>query len=133
MTIIGGTISCVATWFLRDKAIIRLAHYQKAYPTSLLTKVIQKAEAFLTSSKHINSYTEKIEAYAKKPHGKIVFTLIVVFLVQSSVPDVIVIRLLRNKVSLTFFTITAALGKAVVYVPFIFLGTTALALVKHRL
>ncbi|MEI7477363.1 MAG: hypothetical protein WCJ81_02295 [bacterium] len=131
ISVAGSTLSCMVTWFIWDEVIKKTDRYQEKYPNSIWSKIIIKIKHFLSSQTGINKYTEKIERYAKSPHGKIIFILIVIFLVQSSIPDIIAIKLLRKKVSFLFFSITAAIGKVIVYVPFIFLGMTALAYIKQ--
>lgn len=123
VSIVVGTVSCVITRWAWKPITAKINEYKhKRNHEDWLSKIERTIASYLDKQNAVNSYWKKIEAYAEKPHGKVMFALIIIFLLQSSVPDVIAIKFLHKRVSFWFFSWTAFLGKAVVYLPFIFLG-----------
>jgi len=72
---------------------------------------------------------ENIKKYYESPRGEAVTFLLTIVGFMPILPDIVVVRLLHNKIKFKPFVIALTIGKIITYVPFIFAGKGILKLI----
>lgn len=133
VTVIASTLSCIVTWLAWIPITASLQKFKNEKSNTFIGKIERKISNYLSTTTWINKYTKRIESYANKKHGKIMFGFIVIFLLQSAVPDIIAIKMLQKRVSFWYFIVTAFLWKIILYIPIIFIWMSAISFIKLKL
>ncbi|MBP6911389.1 hypothetical protein KBC03_07505 [Patescibacteria group bacterium] len=134
ISVILSTISCMVTRLLWVHLHEKVGAYQeKKQRNDFFSRAERKIEAWFAKRETMNAYAQKLQRYTEKRKGKVVLFIVVVFLFQSALPDVLGIKFLHKKMSFGMFTLSAFLGKLIVYLPVIFIGKTALELIRTKL
>ena len=134
MATVVSSGSCILTRLLWTYVHGKITEHQEKHKhKDRFSRMEKRIKNYFDKKESLGKYSEKIKNYTERAHGKFALGLVIIFLLQSAVPDVIAIRFLHKKIPFRYFSVTAIIGKAIVYVPFVFIGQSLISLLKAKL
>lgn len=96
------------------------------YIDNYMSILLQKIKILIKQKNNKNTFWQKIRIFYKKIENKLENThniyivfLLTVILIQSALPDVIIVRIVRKKFNMFWFIFTFAIGKILTYLPIV--------------
>jgi len=95
-----------------------------------ISRIERKIAKYLENKKKISKFNNKIKNYLETKNNKLVLFLLTIVAIDSAIPDIIAIGIVRKKLPFRMFIIAVVIGKSTVYLPVILLGEGILILIK---
>ena len=130
ITIVSASGSSILIRVLQKDLIGRFATYRKN-SSGPLARISNSITQRFTQQKQLSKLNTKLKQHLERDHGQFILFGITILAIQSAIPDLIIIRMLHKKLHFGYFLLAVILGKAIVYLPVIYIGKGILHLL-HR-
>lgn len=132
-TVIPAALSSIVIWLMYWYLHKKIQAFKtKRNNQDFISRMQYKVSTYLEKKKKISKINQKIKNYLATRNSKIALFLVTIFAIDSAIPDVIAIGIVRKKLPFPLFVLAAVLGKATVYLPVIWLGKWLLIRFKTR-
>jgi len=121
-TVGPATISTIAIWFLYGHINNKISSLKDKKNNNRISKVESKIVNYTKSKKRLDKVNKKIIWFLESKKNVFVFFIITVFAINSAIPDIIVIWVVRKRLKLRMFICATIIWKAIVYLPIIWAG-----------
>lgn len=122
-TVIPGAISSILIRLLYGY-IHRwiLAFKTKRNNKDRISRLEKRLAKYIANKKRLSKMNNKITSYLETRKSKGVVFLLTILAIDSAIPDIVVIGIVRKKLPFFLFILAAIIGKATVYLPVIRAG-----------
>lgn len=121
-TVIPAALSSVLIWLLYGyvhKKILAFKH--KRNYNDRISRLEKKFADYIENKKRISKFNKKITNYLHTRNSKVVLFLLTIVAIDSAIPDIVAIGIVRKRLPFPLFIIAAIIGKCTVYLPVIWL------------
>ncbi|HMS91768.1 MAG TPA: hypothetical protein PKC87_06090 [Candidatus Absconditabacterales bacterium] len=119
-TVIPAALSSIAIWLLygyMHRWILKFK--EKRDNKDWISRWESKFATYIENRKGLNKFNKKITNYLEAKNSKRVLFLLTIVAIDSAIPDIAVIGIVRKRLPFVLFIIAATIGKATVYLPVI--------------
>ncbi len=128
-----SVFSSLLTWYFFDYLVDRIRKYQIRHHYQDWISVTHRwVLRFMKKHRWFNRFSIKLQKYIDTTEGgKFTLFVFTVITLASALPDIVTIRIVKKHMHITTFLIAGTLGKALAYLPVIFLGKEISFLILH--
>lgn len=119
-TVIPAAASSILIWLLYwyiHKKIIKFK--EKRNHDDRITRLENKFATYIENRKWLNKFNKKITNYLGTKNSKRTLFLLTIVAIDSAIPDIVVVGMVRKRLPFSLFIIAAIIGKITVYLPVI--------------
>jgi len=87
-----------------------------------ISRLEKKFARYIENRKKLSRLNKKITKYLETKNSKLVLFLLTIVAIDSAIPDIVAIGIVRKKLPFWMFILAALIGKCTVYLPVIRLG-----------
>jgi membrane protein YqaA with SNARE-associated domain len=87
-----------------------------------ISRLEKRISKYLENRKRLSKLNKKITNYLESKNSRRVLFLLTIVAIDSAIPDIIAIGIVRKKLPFPLFILAAIIGKCTVYLPVIRLG-----------
>lgn len=87
-----------------------------------ISRLENRFAKYIENRKRLSRINNKITTYLETRNSKLVLFLLTIVAIDSAIPDIVVIGIVRKKLPFLLFILAALIGKATVYLPVIWAG-----------
>lgn len=87
-----------------------------------ISRLENRFAKYIENKKRLSRINNKITTYLETRNSKLVLFLLTIVAIDSAIPDIVVIGIVRKKLPFILFILAAIIGKATVYLPVIWAG-----------
>jgi hypothetical protein len=99
---------------------IRLENFKKKRnDNDWISRVEYKISAYIESKKKLNNLNTRIKNYLTTKNSMALLFFATIIAIDSAIPDIVVVGIVRKKLPFPLFVLAAIIGKATVYLPVI--------------
>ncbi len=84
-----------------------------------ISRLENKFATYIENRKKLNKLNNKLTGYLETKNSKLVLFLLTIVAIDSAIPDIVAIGIIRKRLPFPLFVIAAIIGKATVYLPVI--------------
>lgn len=99
-----------------------LAFKNKRNNKDWISRLENKISIYIENRKRLSKFNNKITNYLETRNSKLVLFLLTIVAIDSAIPDIAVIGIVRKKLPFPLFILAAIIGKSTVYLPVIWAG-----------
>ncbi|MFA5747784.1 MAG: hypothetical protein WC872_01590 [Candidatus Absconditabacterales bacterium] len=130
-TVLPATLSSVMIWLLYGYAHKWILKFkEKRNNQDFISRFEYRISKYIENRKGLSKINKKIKNYLSTKDSKIILFLATIFAIDSAIPDIVVVGIVRKKLPFPLFILAAIIGKCTVYLPVIWLGEGLLILIK---
>lgn len=101
---------------------------EKRDNTDRISRLEKRFATYLENRKRLNKLNKKITNYLEKKNSKLVLFLLTIVAIDSAIPDIVAIGIVRKRLPFPLFILAAIIGKSTVYLPVIWWAKRILTL-----
>lgn len=122
-TVLPAAASSVLIRLLYGYFHKKILEFQKARDNKDRISRLQKRFArYVGNRKRLSKLNNKITNYLETKNSKLVLFLLTIVAIDSAIPDIVAIGIIRKRLPFPLFILAALIGKCTVYLPIIRLG-----------
>lgn len=119
-TVIPAVVSSIMIWLLYDYMQDKLERFKKKNDDKdRFSRVEYKISTYIEGKKRLSRLNAKIKHYLTHKTSKLVLFLATIVAIDSAIPDIVVIWIVRKRLPFPLFILAVIIGKATVYLPII--------------
>lgn len=84
-----------------------------------ISRIENRFAKYIENRKRLSKLNNKITSYLETKNSKLVLFLLTIIAIDSAIPDLVAIGIVRKRLPFPLFVIAAVIGKATVYLPVI--------------
>lgn len=84
-----------------------------------ISRIEKKFATYIEDRRRLSKLNKKITNYLETRNSKLILFLLTIVAIDSAIPDVVVIGIVRKKLPFRLFIVAAIIGKSTVYLPII--------------
>jgi len=92
---------------------------EKRNNTDRISRLEKRFATYLENRNRLNKLNKRITNYLEKKNSKLVLFLLTIVAIDSAIPDIVAIGIVRKKLPFPLFVLAAIIGKSTVYLPVI--------------
>jgi hypothetical protein len=122
-TVLPAAASSIMIWLLygyMHKKILRFK--EKRNNDDRISRIENRISKYMENRKRLSKLNKKITTYLETRNSKRVLFLLTIVAIDSAIPDIVAIGIVRKKLPFPLFILAAFIGKCTVYLPVIRLG-----------
>ena len=122
-TVIPAAVSSIIIWLLYGyvhKKLLAFKH--KRNHEDRISRLEKKFATYIENRSRLSKLNKKITNYLETKNSKLVLFLLTIVAIDSAIPDIIAIGIVRKRLPFVLFILAAIIGKSTVYLPVIRLG-----------
>ncbi len=119
-TIVPATISTILIRLLYGYAHKKiLAFKAKKNHNDRFSRIEKKFTEYIENKKRLNKLNQKITKHLKTKNSKMGLFLLTIVAIDSAIPDIVAIGIIRKSLPFPLFILATIIGKSIVYLPII--------------
>jgi len=131
-TVLPAAASSILIWLLYGRLHRRiLAFKEKRDNKDRISRLEKRFVKYMENKKWLSKLNTRITNYLETKNSKLVLFLLTIIAIDSAIPDIIAIGIVRKKLPFPLFIIAALIGKSTVYLPVIRWAKWILTLFWH--
>ena len=119
-TVVPAAVSSVLIWLLygyAHKKVIAFKH--KNEHKDRISRIEKRFGEYVENRSRLSKLNAKITGYLETKNSKLVLFLLTIVAIDSAIPDIVAIGIVRKRLPFTLFILAAVIGKSTVYLPVI--------------
>ncbi len=127
--VLPAAASSIMIWLLYGYMHNKIIAFQaKMNNKDRISRLEKRFATYIENRKRLNKLNQRITTYLETKNSKLALFLLTIVAIDSAIPDIVVIGIVRKKLSFPLFIVAAVIGKATVYLPVIWAGKWILSL-----
>ena len=107
-------------WLLYEYMQNKLERFKKRNDDKdRFSRIEYKISTYIEGKKGLSSLNAKIKYYLTHKNSKVILFLATIVAIDSAIPDIVVIGIVRKRLPFPLFILAVIIGKATVYLPVI--------------
>ena len=128
-TVIPAIISSIMIWILYSYMQTRLEKFKKKRnDNDWISRLEYRISAYVESKRKLNNLNTRIKNYLTTKNSMALLFFATIIAIDSAIPDIVVVGIVRKKLPFPLFVLAAIIGKATVYLPVIWAWKWILAI-----
>jgi membrane protein YqaA with SNARE-associated domain len=119
-TVLPAIMSSILIWVLYGYIHGKIHRFkEKRENKDRISQLKNRYARYIENKKGLRKMNKKILTYLERKDSKFIIFLLTILALDSAIPDIIVIGLVRKRISLPLFVLATIVGKSTVYLPII--------------
>lgn len=119
-TVIPAALSSILIWLLYGYAHRKiLAFKNKRDNNDWISRLENRFANYIENKKKLSKLNTKIKNFLETKNSKLILFLLTIVAIDSAIPDIVAIGIVRKRLPFSLFILAAIIGKSTVYLPVI--------------
>jgi hypothetical protein len=119
-TVVPAAASSILIWLLYGYVHGKIVSFKtRRNNKDRISRLQKKIARYIENRRRLNKFNKKITNYLETKNSKLVLFLLTIVAIDSAIPDIVAIGIVRKRLPFPLFILAAIIGKSTVYLPVI--------------